>query len=35
MDRVEGLADPVGYVDDLSGMAEPDQAKVMGGNCPG
>ncbi|MFD0856302.1 amidohydrolase family protein [Actinomadura adrarensis] len=28
----EGLADPVSYVDALSGMPEPDQAKIMGGN---
>jgi predicted TIM-barrel fold metal-dependent hydrolase len=28
----EGLADPVSYVDALSGMSEADQAKIMGGN---
>ena len=28
----EGLADPVSYVDELDGMTEEEQAKVMGGN---
>ncbi|GAA3209847.1 amidohydrolase family protein [Actinocorallia longicatena] len=28
----EGLADPISYVDDLAGLPEADQAKIMGGN---
>jgi predicted TIM-barrel fold metal-dependent hydrolase len=28
----EGLADPISYVDELQGLSEPAQAKVMGGN---
>jgi predicted TIM-barrel fold metal-dependent hydrolase len=28
----EGLADPVSYVDALTGLSESDQAKIMGGN---
>jgi predicted TIM-barrel fold metal-dependent hydrolase len=28
----EGLADPVRYVDSLTKISEPDQAKIMGGN---
>ena len=28
----EGLFDPVTWVDDLDGLSEEDQAKVMGGN---
>jgi predicted TIM-barrel fold metal-dependent hydrolase len=30
--HMEGLNDPVSYVDVLEGMAEEDKAKVMGGN---
>jgi predicted TIM-barrel fold metal-dependent hydrolase len=28
----EGLADPIRYVDELTKLTEPDQAKIMGGN---
>jgi predicted TIM-barrel fold metal-dependent hydrolase len=28
----EGLADPIRYVDELTKLSEPDQAKLMGGN---
>ena len=30
--HVEGLADPLSYVNELSGLTEAEQAKVMGGN---
>ena len=28
----EGMYDPIGFVDQLEGLAEDDKAKVMGGN---
>ena len=31
----EGLADPISYVDELSGIAPEDVAKIMGGNLGG
>ena len=30
--HVEGLADPISYVDDLAGLAEEDVHRIMGGN---
>ena len=30
--HVEGLADPIAYVDELTGLPEEDIAKIMGGN---
>jgi predicted TIM-barrel fold metal-dependent hydrolase len=30
--HVEGLADPVTYIDEISGLSEDDIRKVMGGN---
>jgi len=31
----EGLADPIGYVDELTGLSDDDIAKIMGGNLAG
>jgi predicted TIM-barrel fold metal-dependent hydrolase len=31
----EGLADPIGYVDELKGIPDEDVAKIMGGNLAG
>ncbi len=31
----EGLADPIGYVDELKGLPEEDIARIMGGNLAG
>jgi predicted TIM-barrel fold metal-dependent hydrolase len=33
--HVEGLSDPIGYVDDLKGLPDDDIKKVMGGNMMG
>jgi predicted TIM-barrel fold metal-dependent hydrolase len=30
--HVEGMADPITYVDELAGLSEADIAKIMGGN---
>jgi predicted TIM-barrel fold metal-dependent hydrolase len=33
--HAEGMSDPITYIDDLAGLSEADQAKVMGGNLGG
>jgi len=33
--HAEGMSDPITYIDDLAGLSEADQAKVMGGNLAG
>ena len=33
--HAEGMSDPITYIDDLAGMSEEDQAKIMGGNLAG
>jgi predicted TIM-barrel fold metal-dependent hydrolase len=33
--HVEGLADPIAYVDELAGLPDDDIAKIMGGNMMG
>ena len=33
--HVEGLANPVSYIDELSGLPEEDIRKIMGGNMMG
>jgi predicted TIM-barrel fold metal-dependent hydrolase len=33
--HVEGLADPLSYLDELEGLSEEDVRKIMGGNMMG
>ena len=33
--HAEGMSDPITYIDDLEGLSEADQAKIMGGNLAG